>query len=255
MPTHKVKNGYQWGKSGKVYPTKKQADKQGQAIYASGWKEKNKVNESFTPSKLILIGILKKVSNELYDKGYNEDVIDNYINNENMQLDMNDNGYIFSFNGQTIFHIDACLQLDDVINNASQDMIQWFENNIKNVKENKNMSKKQLIRLTEGDLHNIIKESVNKILKEAFSDVYQPHNFKDINDDYYSSYIIVDGTRAVVGNYDNSKEAIEDARKMASRDKYGTYEVYGCDDKNSYALEEDYPEDNTLVYSTDEDFA
>lgn len=39
MPTHKVKGGYQWGKHGKVYPTKKQADKQGQAIYASGWRE------------------------------------------------------------------------------------------------------------------------------------------------------------------------------------------------------------------------
>ena len=30
------------------------------------------------------------------------------------------------------------------------------------------MKKKQLIRLTEGDLHRIIKESVNKILKEEF---------------------------------------------------------------------------------------
>ena len=39
MPTHKVKGGYRWGKHGKVYPTKKQADKQGQAIYASGWRE------------------------------------------------------------------------------------------------------------------------------------------------------------------------------------------------------------------------
>lgn len=45
MPTHKVKGGYQWGKHGKVYPTKKQADKQGQAIYASGWRE-NKRNEN-----------------------------------------------------------------------------------------------------------------------------------------------------------------------------------------------------------------
>lgn len=34
------------------------------------------------------------------------------------------------------------------------------------IKENKNMAKKQLIRITENDLHNIIKESVKKILKE-----------------------------------------------------------------------------------------
>ena len=32
MPTRKVKGGYKWGSKGKVYPTKKQADKQGIAI-------------------------------------------------------------------------------------------------------------------------------------------------------------------------------------------------------------------------------
>jgi len=38
MPVEKVKNGYRWGKSGKVYPTKKEAEKQGRAAYASGYK-------------------------------------------------------------------------------------------------------------------------------------------------------------------------------------------------------------------------
>lgn len=42
MPTHKVKGGYKWGNSGKIYPTKKQADKQGKAIYASGYKKRGK---------------------------------------------------------------------------------------------------------------------------------------------------------------------------------------------------------------------
>lgn len=40
MPVHKVKGGYKWGKSGKVYPTKAQAEKQGRAAYASGYKGK-----------------------------------------------------------------------------------------------------------------------------------------------------------------------------------------------------------------------
>lgn len=40
MPVRKVKNGYQWGKSGKVYPTKAEAEKQGRAIYASGYGKK-----------------------------------------------------------------------------------------------------------------------------------------------------------------------------------------------------------------------
>lgn len=42
MPVRKVQGGYQWGKSGKVYPTKAQAEKQGRAIYASGYKGKPK---------------------------------------------------------------------------------------------------------------------------------------------------------------------------------------------------------------------
>ena len=170
MPTHKVKNGYQWGNHGKIYPTKAQADKQGQAIYASGWREKKKVNESFTPSKLILMGVLRKVSDELYDKGYDENVIDKYINNRYIQLEMNNDGYTFYNNNNIMFHIESFPQLNDVIDNASNNMIQWFENKLNNVQENKNMAKKQLIRITENDLRKIIKESVSRILNEqAFS--------------------------------------------------------------------------------------
>ena len=40
MPVHKVKGGYKWGKTGKVYPTNAQAEKQAKAIYASGYKKK-----------------------------------------------------------------------------------------------------------------------------------------------------------------------------------------------------------------------
>ena len=37
MPVKKVKGGYRWGKSGKVYKTKKAAQRQARAIYASGY--------------------------------------------------------------------------------------------------------------------------------------------------------------------------------------------------------------------------
>ena len=40
MPVRKVKGGYRWGKSGKIYKTKKAAEKQGRAIYASGYGKK-----------------------------------------------------------------------------------------------------------------------------------------------------------------------------------------------------------------------
>ena len=42
MAVRKVKGGYRWGSSGKVYPTKEQAEKQGKAIMASGYKKKGK---------------------------------------------------------------------------------------------------------------------------------------------------------------------------------------------------------------------
>ena len=39
MPVRKTSGGYQWGKSGKVYPTKELAERQGRAICASGYRE------------------------------------------------------------------------------------------------------------------------------------------------------------------------------------------------------------------------
>jgi hypothetical protein len=42
MPVRKVQGGYQWGTSGKVYPTKQAAEAQGRAVYASGYKSKTK---------------------------------------------------------------------------------------------------------------------------------------------------------------------------------------------------------------------
>lgn len=35
MPVKKTKKGYKWGTKGKVYPTKKQAQRQGRAIKAN----------------------------------------------------------------------------------------------------------------------------------------------------------------------------------------------------------------------------
>lgn len=40
MPVRRVNGGYRWGKSGKTYPTKAQAQRQARAAYASGYKKK-----------------------------------------------------------------------------------------------------------------------------------------------------------------------------------------------------------------------
>jgi len=42
MPVTKVKGGYRWGKSGKIYETKAEAERQGRAVYAAKYKSKKK---------------------------------------------------------------------------------------------------------------------------------------------------------------------------------------------------------------------
>lgn len=48
MPVHEVRNksgkiiGYRYGRSGKLYRKKEDADKQARAIYSSGYQEKKK---------------------------------------------------------------------------------------------------------------------------------------------------------------------------------------------------------------------
>lgn len=42
MPVRKTASGYKWGSSGKLYPTRAAAERQGRAIYASGYKKPKK---------------------------------------------------------------------------------------------------------------------------------------------------------------------------------------------------------------------
>lgn len=41
MPVKKVKGGYRWGNHGKVYKRKADAERQGRAAYANGYKGKS----------------------------------------------------------------------------------------------------------------------------------------------------------------------------------------------------------------------
>ena len=225
MPTHKVKGGYKWGKSGKVYPTKAQADKQGQAIYASGWKE-NKTNEN-KQSNMTKKQIIKLTENDLHR--IIKESINRILNEYDESRKKFDNTSMRTRHGNNNIH--------DYKGKAAMNALGM------NGTENKE------IAMNDNGVGEYDRYDVN----EAFSDYYNVSHFSDPNKDYYNSFVIVDGTRAVVGQYDNYEEAVADAKEMAMKNKYGAYEVYGCD-KNGYALKEDYPEDNTLVYSTDEDF-
>jgi len=42
MPVRKVKGGYRWGSTGKIYKTRAQAERQGRAVRASGYKKRSR---------------------------------------------------------------------------------------------------------------------------------------------------------------------------------------------------------------------
>jgi hypothetical protein len=77
---------------------------------------------------------------------------------------------------------------------------------------------KKIIRLTESDLHRIVKKSVNKIIKEWGEYVPDPSDFLD-QDPYYQNYFDEDGVE-----YDFEGNPIEDDEFDDERyynEKYG----------------------------------
>ena len=74
---------------------------------------------------------------------------------------------------------------------------------------------KRRIKLTESTLHKIIKESVRRVLREWNE---SPN---------YTLEDEADG--AILGNYDNIDDAIEDAKQLKQKSRpYGKYIVRDC---------------------------
>ena len=116
---------------------------------------------------------------------------------------------------------------------------------------------KKTIKLTETEFNTLIKESVRTIINEAFSDLVQWNHFdndKELNgeNEYYKAFVVLDGTQAIIANFDNYNDAVKYAKELASKHRSSTFYVYGVDDDDTYSVDE---EDSTLVYSSDEDFA
>ena len=94
------------------------------------------------------------------------------------------------------------------------------------IKESKKTSK-QLIRLTEGDLHKIIKESVNNILEDndyvKYPKYSSPYDDKNKNDDFQTkplkSNTNLQHVRARIANIRQAltNNKIEDAKKQTAR--------------------------------------
>jgi len=84
MPIRKVKGGYKWGKRGKVYRSRKDAERQAAAAYASGYKKSmdwfddivNKKKESFTEVSPSPFGFAGPTDRTFTDKEFNDFLID-----------------------------------------------------------------------------------------------------------------------------------------------------------------------------------
>lgn len=116
-------------------------------------------------------------------------------------------------------------------------------------KTNKNM-KKNVVKLNENTLRQIVAESIKRVLKEDAYDFLEGRDFKWNNG--YDSYVLVDDScDAVIQNYtsadgyDAKADAINDAKKKAHETRGGSFSVFGCADGI-------YDEDS-LVYCTSGD--
>jgi len=72
MPVRKVNGGYRWGSSGKVYPNKSQAERQGRAIYASGYAHGGQAGNESVPGGLQRIAQLRGEAEMLRHRGMQE---------------------------------------------------------------------------------------------------------------------------------------------------------------------------------------
>ena len=112
----------------------------------------------------------------------------------------------------------------------------------------------KIIRLTESDLHRMIKEAINKINHvDDFIDNLENDYHNEVMKTYTAFVVVNNSDGSVVANFDKNEliDAVDYAKTLAQKNKYTNYLVCGCDDNHTYSDDID-DEDNSIVYSTDE---
>ena len=101
---------------------------------------------------------------------------------------------------------------------------------------------KKIVRLTESDLHNVIKESVNKILKEVNIGAWVEYNdskYKQVVDVLSQHVIKRLGAEEILENPDSVEEEVGDCWQDVLNDDllkavYDKYDVACVSHKNCY---------------------
>lgn len=87
----------------------------------------------------------------------------------------------------------------------------------------------------------------NSIVTEAFSDIVQHNHIMANNKDMYDAYVLIDNSdEALIGNYNDMNDAIEDADYYARNNKYGSYSVVGC-----IGNEYDLNDEKSIIYTAE----
>ena len=104
------------------------------------------------------------------------------------------------------------------------------------------MAKKQVVRITEGDLHRIIKESVNKVLKES-GDLYGRYDDGTPFTNSKRKWHGVEGTTFISHGEWSDPEVWYDGEELNGNNLedyvWAEYE-YECEEKGKKPTEEEY---------------
>lgn len=89
---------------------------------------------------------------------------------------------------------------------------------------------KKLVRLTESDLHRIVKESVKRVLREDGRDIYDDNDFGvGLPDGYFDDYGRI--SQKQITQLDNIANTIADIANNTSDDARLLFQAADCIDK------------------------
>lgn len=139
-------------------------------------KNKNIIKESSAQHIFHLTSILNKVKQELTNNGFDKTKVNDILKEFNFDIKVDNNNFLLMCNN-TVFvskpiNTPFFLFINDSVNAIINIITDKFDEIYKPIDVDLNIyneNKRYVLRLTEDDLHKIIKESVNIIIKEKLN--------------------------------------------------------------------------------------
>lgn len=112
--------------------------------------------------KIFTNRIVKEASNKAIENGCNNELVNNLLNNSNIFVEKNGDGYVLFNNNDIICKIPKTSSFDDMVVMSINALTNWIT-----TKLNKNMNEnKKQIKLTESEFKQLVSESVKSVINE-----------------------------------------------------------------------------------------